>query len=77
MSERQNCYTCGRLVTSHGHGHMGLCPDHRLNRARMTTMSEKSFNKLIPVGSWAYDSKAFALREVAKRDHYMPRTEPF
>lgn len=46
------CYTCGWKRAKH----RSLCPDHPKNRARMRTMDQAKFDRLIPVGTWSHRS---------------------
>lgn len=44
-----HCYTCGWI----GH-HRNACPDSDGNANAMPTMTDEQFDRLIPVGTWAY-----------------------
>ena len=48
------CYHCGRYTPSHRE----MCPDHPQWRKLMPIMSQAEFDRLIPVGEWAYSERA-------------------
>lgn len=51
--DADQCYTCGRYAPSHH----DQCPDHPEWRRRMPYLSVAEFDRLIPVGEWAYNER--------------------
>lgn len=52
--ETPQCYHCGRYAPSHRE----MCPDHPQWRKLVPIMTQAEFDRLIPVGEWAYSERA-------------------
>ena len=69
MPDTFTCYHCGERPTAI-ETHAYLCPDSKRNRERMPSMSEAEFDKLIPVGEWAWDDEGGESGKAWRRDQY-------